>query len=454
MRAFYHASGGCQEMTKSDGNRADLKRLGDLLALYRRGFGGGRGLSRGELLAALSERGALCAGLDESALSRWENGERRPPRGFLADFAGALRLSRPEADALMALAGYAPSAPDEEAAELLALAHGVYAQAQRARPADASPPADSPKTAARGPAMNAATLAKETFRRAAGPGIYASAVAYALNALGMDGAVVQASYSAAALAIVGGQGVLRWRRADATSELFFISLFFVLNASLLMFSVTRMDHFGFFALVPWGGEWTFLLLTFFAHLALALVASVAFDALRVRMYSGAGPRSAFARALWTALPPCLFVFGNMLVFVNEGGWFFHLVALGVVFGAFAAILAFQDGGAALSEWDAKMSLIAAVAAIALLCAIGSAGTIVAYLSPSPLAFPDHNLFMSWEVDYARIGYPPEEALERYRLGVALMSAAVIAYLATALGGYLVSAIYRHVARHNAAAKAR
>ena len=435
-------------MTMPNGNAADLKRLGGLLRLYRRGFGGGGGVSRGALIERLAERDSAYAGLDESSLSRWENGERRPPRGFLADFAGALRLSRPETEALMALAGYAPSGADEEAAELLALAHGVYAQAQRARPADGAAAADSPSPTTERGKMDAATLAKETFRRAAGPGIYASAVAYALNAMGLDGAVVQASYSAAALAIVGGQGVLRWRRADATSELFFISLFFVLNASLLMFSITRMDHFGFFSLVPWGGEWTFLLLTFFAHLALALAASLAFDALRIRMYSANGPRSAFARALWTALPPCLFVFGNMLVFINEGGWFFHLVSLGVTFGAFAAILAFQDGNAALSEWDAKMSLVAAVAVIALLCAIGSAGTIVAYLSPSPLAFPDHNLFMSWEVDYARVGYPPEETLERYRLGVALMATAVIAYLATALGGYLIAAIYRHVARHN------
>ena len=437
-------------MANSRGNEADLKRLGGLLSLYRRGFGGGRGMSRGALLEALAKGGGpLYDGLDESALLRWESGERRPPRGFLADFARALSLSRPETEALMSLAGYAPPGPDEEAAELLALAHGVFAQAQRARPADeTAPAADSPTRAERRAAMDAATLAKETFRRAAGPGIYASAVAYGLNAMGLDGAVVQASYSAAALAIVGGQGVLRWRRADATSELFFISLFFVLNASLLMFSITRMDHFGFFALVPWGGEWTFLLLTFFAHLALALVASLAFDALRIRMYSAGGPRSAFARAMWTALPPCLFVFGNMLVFVNEGGWFFHLVALGVTFGAFTAILAFQDDDVTLSEWEAKMSLIAAVAVIAALCLVGSAAGIVAYLSPSPLAFPDHNLFMEWEVDYARAGYPPEETLERYRLGMALMATAVIAYLATALGGYLVSATYRHVARHH------
>ncbi len=435
-------------MTIPNGDKADLKRLGGLLALYRRGFGGN--MSRGALLEALSKDGdPLYANLDESSLRRWENGERRPPRGFLADFAGALRLSRPETDALMALAGYAPPEPDTEAAELLALAHGVYAQAQRARPqSETATAADSPTRAERRAAMDAGTLAKETFRRAAGPGIYASAVAYGLNAMGLDGAVVQASYSAAALAIVGGQGVLRWRRADATSELFFISLFFVLNASLLMFSITRMDHFGFFALVPWGGEWTFLLLTFFAHLALALAASLAFDALRIRMYSVNGPRSAFARAMWTALPPCLFVFGNMLVFVNEGGWFFHLVALGVTFGAFTAILAFQDDAVTLSEWEAKMSLIAAVAVIAALCLVGSAGGIVAYLSPSPLAFPDHNLFMEWEVDYARIGYPPEETLERYRLGLALMATAVIAYIATALGGYLVSATYRHVARHH------
>ena len=397
-------------MMKSDENGVDLKRLGVLLRLYRTDSGDGRD----EMVERMAKRNADHAGIDAATVARWENGESAPPREFLEDFADLFQLSKTERNAMMELGGCAPG----------------------------------------GPLDLAASLGKDAVRRGIAPKVYAWGAGYSLNALGQDGTVVLVGYSAVSLAIVGGQGILRWRKADTVSELFFMTMFFVLNASLFMFAITRMDHFGFYALIPGSGGSYFLLLTLVAHLALALAASAIFDALRGMMYPKKGsrrktPDQAFVRALWTTLPPCLFVFFNMMVFVNQGGWVFYLITLGVAVAAFATILAFRDERVALSDFEAKLSLAASVAAVIALCAMGAAGTMVAYLSPSPLALPDHNLLTSWEIDYERLGYPAEEMMERYRMGLLLMSTAVITYMAIALGGFLLSAARLQMSRASA-----
>ena len=475
-----------------DERGARAVQVGRLIRSYRedRVHGGGR-LTQERLGELMGEADARYAGgYDHANISHWENGHAMPARRPLIAVGRALRLSDAEMDGILGLAGYEPLSERAEtlsgvrrvdartediqrdvrsledaaataATERAETLGGVRRIDARTESIGARTDAIDAKTDAlpdiqRGvrilvesaaePPPDAKTFAKDALRRAAPPGIYAAAVGWALNALGMNGTLVLAAYAAIALAIVGGGAVLRRRRADAVSELFFITLFFILNVSLPLFAITRMDQFGFYALIPWSGSSYFLLLALTAHLALALAASVIFDVLRVRMYSRGGPSRAFARALGTALPPCLFAFFNMLLFVNEGGWVFYLVTLGVSVGAFTAILAFRDDRVELSDWEAKVALAALLAVIIILCAVGAAGTIAAYLSPSPTALPDHNLFTSWEIDWERLGYPPEEFMERQRVGTLIMSISAIAYLATALGGFLLAEVRRQMRR--------
>ena len=427
------------------GARATL--VGRLIRSYRddRVHKGSR-LTQEGLVELMAEINPHYAGFDHANISRWENGRSMPARAALVVVMRALRLPDAEMNGILDLAGYEPL---PTRAETLGEPSPRYA-----------PPEYAPdvhwllRALTWAPSSDVKALAKDALRRAAPPGIYAAAVGWALNALGMNGTLVLAAYAAIALAIVGGGAVLRRRRADAVSELFFITLFFILNVSLPLFAITRMDQFGFYALIPWSGSSYFLLLALTAHLALALAASVIFDVLRVRMYSRGGPGRAFARALGTALPPCLFAFFNMLLFVNEGGWVFYLVTLGVSVGAFTAILAFRDDRVELSDWESKMALAALLAVIIILCAVGAAGTIAAYLSPSPTALPDHNLFTSWEINWERLGYPPEEFMERQRVGTLIMSISAIAYLATALGGFLLAEVRRQMKRADAAKSGR
>ena len=386
------------------------------------------------------------AGFDHANISRWENGRSMPARAALVVVMRALRLPDAEMDGILNLAGYEPLPTRAETLDEIAPRY--------------APPEYAPdvhwllRALTWATSSDAKALAKDALRRAAPPGIYAAAVGWALNALGMNGTLVLAAYAAIALAIVGGGAILTRRRADAVSELFFATLFFILNASLPLFAITRMDHFGFYALIPWSGSSYFMPLALTAHLALALAASAMFDALRRRMYSRKGPDRALARALGTSLPPCLFALFSMLAFVNEGGRALYLVALGVSVVAFTAILALRDDRVELSDWEAKAALAALLAVIIILCAVGAAGTAAAYLSPSPAALPDRNLFTSWEIDWERLGYPPEEFMERQRVGTLLMSISAIAYLATALGGFLLAEVRRQMRRAGAASSGR
>ena len=419
------------------GARATL--VGRLIRSYRddRVHKGSR-LTQEGLVELMAEINPHYAGFDHANISRWENGRSMPARAALVVVMRALRLPDAEMDGILNLAGYEPL---PKRAETLGEIEPRYA-----------PPEYAPdvhwllRALTWAPSSDVKALAKDALRRAAPPVIYAAAVGWALNALGMDGTLVLVAYAAIALAIVGGGAILTRRRADAVSELFFATLFFILNVSLPLFAITRMDHFGFYALIPWSGSSYFLPLALTAHLALALAASVMFDVLRVRMYSRAGHGRALARALGTSLPPCLFAFFSMLAFVNESGWVFYLVALGVSGGGFTAILALRDDRVELSGREAKAALIAVAAAIILLCAVGAAGATAAYLSPSPAALPDRNLFAAWEIDWERLGYPPEEFMERQRVGTLIMSISAIAYLAAALGGFLLADARRQMRR--------
>lgn len=87
----------------------NLKKLGERLKSYRKEAG----LSQEGVFAKMAKVDKQWSGFSHSSLSKWEHGERRPKRGFLACFAQTFALPRPAEDALMQLAGYAKSEDDE-----------------------------------------------------------------------------------------------------------------------------------------------------------------------------------------------------------------------------------------------------------------------------------------------------------------------------------------------------
>ena len=420
--------------------------LGRLIRSYRDDARrNGRRLSQDGLLDLMVERGEeYAADLDRSSVSRWESGTRLAPREFLVAFGRSLRVPEPEMDRMLSLAGYDTLGDEEGRAAILAAAQSVESQVEslqqevRSLIDSASPPE---------PPLDASSVARDALRRIAPPGVYALVVGFVLNALGLNGTLALLGYVLVTYAIVIGQGLLRWVKPgrdpsehDRVVDLFFISLFFMLDSSLLIGVFDKTDHFGFYTIEAYTNTPMSFLFTILAHLSLSLVASIMFSVLW-RRRQGAGRRSAFQRAAWTTLLPLLFTYVSISIVANLGAWVFFMEVFGILLGAFTIIVALNEPGMAVM--DKGFVLKAAIVVIALLCMVGVAGSLIAYMDPGAMttAF-EYRIIPLREVSAEQLGYTPEEGVKLMRLGNLCMYAAVIVYLATVVGGYLLVTIRR------------
>lgn len=268
----------------------------------------GKRLTQEGLLDLMAERGEEYADeLDRSSVSRWESGARLAPREFLVAFGRSLNIPKLEMDRMLSLAGYKSLGDEEGRAAMLAAAQSIETQVEslqrevRSLIDSASRP-DAP--------VDAYGVAKDALRRMAPPGVYALVVGFILNALGLDGTLALMGYVVVALAIVVGQGAIRWLKPDPEHmeldhivDLFFISLFFTMNTSLLIGTLTKADHFGFYTFGAFTNTaWPFLA-TIWAHLALSLAASILFSLLWRRQYGSEARGGTFSRAVSITLPP-------------------------------------------------------------------------------------------------------------------------------------------------------
>ena len=147
------------------------------------------------------------------------------------------------------------------------------------------------------------------------------------------------------------------------------------------------------------------------------------------------------RAIWVTLPPILFTYVSIAVFTNLGAWMSLMVVFGILFGAFTTIVALNEPDMTLGE--AGFVLRAAIVVIGLLCAVGVAGSLIAYLDPGMMTTTfEFRLIPLKEVDAEKLGYSGDEGVRLMRLGHLWMYAAYIVYLATVVGGYLLLTIRR------------
>ena len=308
--------------------------------------------------------------------------------------------------------------------------------------------------------MDAYGVAKDALRRMAPPGVYALVVGFILNALGLDGTLALLTYVLVALAIVIGQAVLRWLKPnrvrsehDHIVDLFFISLFFTTNASLLIGTLTKADHFGFYTFEALRNTAMPFLATILAHLALSLAASVLFSVLWMRQYGSEERGGAFSRAVWITLPPLLLAYASIMVFTNLGAWMYFMVVFGILFGAFTIIVALNEPGMALRNVD--FVLKAAIVVITLLVSFGVVATLVTYLDPGiAITASELRIIPLKEISAEELGYTPDQGVEFLRLGTLWMSLANILYLVTVVGGYLLVTISRATSLRGADASPR
>ena len=406
----------------------------------------GRRLSQEGLLDLMVERGEEYAGdLDRSSVSRWESGTRLAPREFLVAFGRSLRVPESELDRMLSLAGYETLGDEESQAAMLAAAQSIELQVEslqrevRSLIDSASPPE---------PPADAYGVARDALRRMALPGVYALVVGFVLNALGLNGTLALLGYVLVAFAIVIGQGALRWVKPgrnpfehDHIVDLFFISLFFTLNAPLLIGVLTKADHFGFYTIKAFTSTPMPFLFTILANLVLSLVASIMFSVLWRRQQGSDGRRSAFESAVWTTLPPLLFTYISIFIFTNLGAWISFMVIFVILFGAFTTIVALSEPGISLG--DVNFVLKAAIAVMIVLCSFGVAGALVAYVdTDTALTAASIRIIPLREISAEELGYSPEEGVKLLRLGSLWMSLTSISYLVTVVGGYLLVTIRR------------
>ena len=434
-------------MIDQDRNDSNAVLVGRLIRSYRHDFSrGGRRLSQDGLLDLMSERGEDYAeNLDRSSVSNWERGTRLVPREFLLAFGRALELSPGEMDGLLILAGYEGLHNEESQEELLAVVRRLELQAESLQ-RDMRSIANS--TIGPHRPVDAASVFRSAVWKVAPPGIYALMVGFVLNAMGLNGTLALLAYVVITLAIVVGQGVLRWLKPrkdrserKSVEDLFFISLFFTLNTSLLIGTLTKADHFGFYTFEAFRNTPMPFLLTTLVNLVLSVIGSAMFSILWDRQYGFLNQRDAFFRSVWITLPPLLFVYANIFVFANLGAWMYFLVVFGILFGAFTTIVALSEPDFVIA--DADFIFRTAIVTIVLLCTFGVVGVVLTYLEPGiQITAAYYRVIPLPEISPQELGYDDERGVQLLRLGSMWMSLATMLYLVTIVGGYLMVTIRR------------
>ncbi len=299
-------------------------------------------------------------------------------------------------------------------------------------------------------ATNVTGMMKGSVPRIGIPGVISTVWGYILNALKVDGTLGLLIYVVVVIGIVVGLAIWRRRRTDSedpthSNDLFFASIFVVLNTPMLLAAVTHMDPLNLYTLPIFDVGPIPFMLNFLVNLLISAAAWIMLGFLRkwIKEQEYIPISSPLPRAILATFLPILFVYALLMPFGNPGGWLYTLIVLGILFGAFSIIVAFEDSDHKVPlPGPKKYYVIITIQVIVVLCIFGVAGTIVSYMQPSAFAIPEHNMFWSWESDFNALGYPEQEFDDRLRIGLVLLGLATIIYLAIVVGSHLVMTVYK------------
>ena len=426
-----------------DYRRFRARQVGRLMQSYRlehEGRGRGGRLSQSGLLGMMGKIKAEYQDYSHSTVARWESGDTLPTVERLEVFGAALGLSRPEIDGLIALAGLR--------LEPKSLKAGIAAPSA-GNGADSTPfamDAKSRKTTSPGGTGRSypAAVIRYCLARFALPGLVIAGAGFGLHSLGLSSAWMFSLYVAAVVVMVLIQVFLKLRHSNDLRDFLFISVFFILSGPMVQAPLTGIDRYGLFLIDGLAGTPFLYLSALIANLLQALAAAIAFDLLwRWQYSSGQGSSRAYQRAAWAAVPPILLVYTSNLIFASVAVSFSLLVILPVLAGVMMALLILRDDEVTVGEWDRRFLLHAVLAIAIAMTILGGMGTMVFYWDPSLLSQPNHNtLIISAEIDFAVLGYPEEELLDRYRIASSWGSLISLVYMVIIVGGNLIVTIYR------------
>lgn len=465
------ASFGKTTMIENKNQRTEA--FGKLLKAYREGAQGGKVSQKRllDLMAKHPDTGERYLNRHSSLISRWEKGVRGPPtKEEIYDLARALRLTPEQRYQLLLVAGYETIEPpltvpvlkeiheDTSAIRKQVAEVGEEVHSIREMLVSVANPSGPPIILG-GPLG----VAGSSAQRIVFPGAYFALAGWALNTFNVSAEVGWLVYVGVGLALVFLQSFSRLRRAKSLhmpqnvdrrryhfAELLFISVFVMLSTHLLPASLTGMDNYGFFTIERYAG--TVLPLVFAAgtNLLVALAGATSFHLLWLR-FGSQESIGVYGRAIRVLLVPLLGVYVPVALLSGTGGEIYFLVIFALLFGAFLVMIAMSDPALKLGEWEAKMSLAAALIVMGVLFVMAIAGMLISYLSYLYLGgqIPAHgNHLWSWKLDFAALGYPESDLPYRLGTGFLWMVLTGIAYMLLVVGGYLIVTIYRfQVAPH-------
>ena len=429
-------------MAELDVQRFRAAQVGFVMRSYRESFsagGGRRGLTQEALLDRMgSVDSEYAERYSHATVSRWESGATRPSLQRIRVFGRALNLSRTEVAGLILLAGLAQDfqaalrqVTGSERGE--AIGHGA-AREQMRIPNGADTVRPSPIL----------VIAVRFWLFRVLPLGMCIVGGYALSLLGWNNGWMPTAYVHLVVGIVVAQGFLLPDREAPLREFFWVSLFFLLTTPMLQFASIRTDHYGFYAIGNLGGTQIPYMLALMFNLALASAAGMMFHLLWRRQYSGEGRgNSALRRAASVVLTPVILAYAVSVVFTNTSVSIQLTVLLPVLGGVFTGLLVLRDPAIRLSERD-RLFLLWTFPVLGTLSAMVGIGVMFAiYLSPhTPSVLPDHNLLISWEINFSELGLTREEAMNRLNLGYMWHAIWAFAYMSFVVGGNLLVAIYR------------
>ncbi len=432
-----------------DEQRLRAAQAGFAMKAYRESFlseDGQRGLSQEALLRLMASiDDEYAERFSHATVSRWESGATRPTVHRLQVFGLALGLSSTEVAGLILLAGLAP---DLQTASFMAI-NGGSNQGPGYEPIPGERDVLAGPGAAGGRASTTVIPPLMGWRfvslRCLLLGALIVGVGYAFSFLDWSNIWLPVVYVGLVTGMVLVQGVLFPDRTVVTlREFFWSTLFFVLSTPLLQFAPLGMDHYGFYTVGDSAGTYLPYMLALLVNLALASSAGLMSQFLWRWHYLHHGSEgSVLRRSVWAVLAPIGFVYAVVLAISNASVWIQFGVLMPVVALLFIALLVVQEPSTNPSERDRQFLLSTTLVVAVVSTVLGLLTVLAVYVSPDlPMVLPDHNLFNSWEIDFARLGFSREEALDRLNLGYTWHAAALFAYIGFVVGGNLIVAIYR------------
>lgn len=221
----------------------------------------------------------------------------------------------------------------------------------------------------------------------------------------------------------------------------FVSVLFMLNATLFFTLNTGMDMYGFYTLEPVSVRPLPALLSTLLSCIMAVAAYLLYCWLcgRRAWFSGYG-WGPFTRGAVLSAAPVFLAFTPGIVLTCVGCKPNLIAVAGLVAGSLCVTHALRDPEMRLDPVLARNLFIGAFAAILVLLALSVSAMLILYTKGEQP--PPGNLLWKWEHDWSDLGYPPEQFQLRQRESLVVYTLTGSGFMIVMLGGAMLGAILR------------